>query len=197
LPINRAGRDPKGRRGFGHRHAGEITKVHNSGQVRVFLAEFRQRLVHGKDLFRRSGVSNLGFVPRGPRLIATTLETLLSAGAINQNPSHRLGCRREEMAPAIPVLVVRLVLAHEPKISFVDEGRGLKGMPGPLSHHLMRRQPAQFGIDQGEKFLRHVFGSFSAFGGSRDFGDFIHRLAKLGCPFDSKKSPNRSHGRAF
>jgi hypothetical protein len=42
----------------------------------------------------------------------------------------------------------------------------------------MRRQPAQFVIDQREEFLGHVFGYCSAFSGSQDLRDFIHRLAK-------------------
>jgi len=40
-----------------------------------------------------------------------------------------------------------VVLPHEPKIGFVDEGRGLEGLARPLSGHLMRRQPAQFVIN--------------------------------------------------
>jgi hypothetical protein len=74
----------------------------------------------------------------------------------------------------------------------MDQGRGLKGLARPLSRHLMRRQPAQFIIDQGQKFLRHVFHGRSAFGGSQDFRDFIHRLAKLSCSFNAKKNLNRS-----
>ena len=88
-----------------------------------------------------------GLIPRGPRLIATPLEALLLPGAVDQNPSHCLGGRREKMTAAAPVLVARFVLAHESKIGFVNQGRGLKRLARPLSRHLMRRQPAQFVIN--------------------------------------------------
>ena len=42
----------------------------------------------------------------------------------------------------------------------------------------MRRQPAQFVIEHGKKFLRHVLGRLTAFGGLQDFRDFIHRPAE-------------------
>ena len=87
--------------------------------------------------------------------------------------------------PVAPVKLVPVSVTFAPgtlltgKISrqlqpgLMHQGRGLKGLARPLFRHLMRRQPTQFVINQGKKFLRHVFGCVSTFGGLQDFRDFI------------------------
>jgi hypothetical protein len=105
---------------------------------------------------------------------------LFLAGTVDQNPPHRLSGRSEEMASTIPVLAVRIVLAYEPKVGFVDQGRGLKGLARPLFRHLMSGQPAQFVIDHREKSIGHVVAGPSTFSGSQNPRDFIHRLIEQG-----------------
>jgi len=43
---------------------------------------------------------------------------------------------------------------HQPDIRFVDQGRGLKRLPGPFVRHLLDRQLAQFVVHLGQQFLR-------------------------------------------
>ena len=58
---------------------------------------------------------------------------LLPAGSLNENPTHRLGSRSEEVASAIPVN--SLTAADQAQIRLVDQSCGLEG----LAHFLLRQ----------------------------------------------------------
>ena len=52
------------------------------------------------------------------------------AGVIDQHPPHGLGGGREEVPAALEPLV-----ADQPQVRLVDEGRGLKRLPGRFGRH--------------------------------------------------------------
>jgi hypothetical protein len=72
-----------------------------------------------------------------------------AAGAINENAAHRLGGGAEEMRA---ILKGRGITAAQPQPGLVDEGGGLERMAGRFVGHLLRRQTAEFFVNDGEKF---------------------------------------------
>ena len=67
---------------------------------------------------------------------APVSQLLLAPRLFDQNPPHRLGRRRKEVAATVPILALR---TDEPKIRFVDESGGLQGLPRLLLGQLLGR----------------------------------------------------------
>jgi len=54
------------------------------------------------------------------------------AGALDENPPHRLGRRAEEVAAAVPLL---RALSRQPQPGLMDQRGRLKGLPGRFLCH--------------------------------------------------------------
>ena len=67
------------------------------------------------------------------------------AGVVHQHPAHGLGGGAEEVPAALPGHVP---VAHQAQEGLVDQGRGLKGVAGPLAGHAPQGQGAQLVVDQ-------------------------------------------------
>ena len=87
--------------------------------------------------------------------VAPPLNALLAPGIFDENATHRLGRRGEEMSAVIPVSV-GAVVSGQPQKSFVNQGRRLKGLSWQLVGEHRRRQPAQLNVDQRQQLLRGV-----------------------------------------
>jgi len=72
-----------------------------------------------------------------------------SPGVFDQDAPHRLGRRTEEMRA---ILKSRGITAAQPHPGLMDEGGGLERMAGSFVSHLMRRQTAEFFVNEREKF---------------------------------------------
>jgi hypothetical protein len=77
--------------------------------------------------------------------------TLLPRG-VDQDASHGLGGRGEEVPAAVPGLS-RLGI-DESKVRLVNEGGGLEGLSWGLAGQLGSGQTAELSIDHGEQFFR-------------------------------------------
>ena len=62
---------------------------------------------------------------------------------------------------------------HQPKIGFVDQGRGLERLAGLLLGQFLRRQLAQLVVDQRQKLLGGV--GIALLDGGQDAGNVVHR----------------------
>jgi hypothetical protein len=69
---------------------------------------------------------------------------------VDQDLPHHLRRYSQEMASAA---VIRLPLANQPGVGFVDQRRGLKRMPWPFVTQLIAGKPAQLGVDRGQKVI--------------------------------------------
>ena len=67
----------------------------------------------------------------------------------DQDTTHRLGRRTEEMRA---ILKGRGITAAQPHPGLVDEGGGLESMTRSFLGHLLRRQTAEFFVNDREKF---------------------------------------------
>jgi hypothetical protein len=67
------------------------------------------------------------------------------ASVLDQDATHGLGSRSEEMSAILPSGVP---LPYEPQIRLVDQGGRLERLPGPLLRHPQSDQLAQLLVDQ-------------------------------------------------
>jgi hypothetical protein len=62
---------------------------------------------------------------------------------LDEDPAHGLGGRGKEVTP-----IVEFLIAHQPQIGLVHQGRGVEGLAGLLPGELLRGELAQLVIDQ-------------------------------------------------
>src|SRR5262249_52944898 len=107
--------------------------------------------------------------------------TTFSAGVLDEDPSHGLGRRAEEVAPVVPGF--RVTAFNQPQVGLVDQGRRLECLARSLPGEPGGRQLAQLAVDQRQK---PVGGSGLALVDRlEDSRHFVHRIpkyAKFGGP---------------
>jgi hypothetical protein len=77
-------------------------------------------------------------------------DTFLSPGAFHEDAPHGFRSGREEVATALPGLVLgrgRTRAGHQAQVGLVHEGRGLKRMPRLLMGQLLRPLGAVMSLD--------------------------------------------------
>ena len=72
------------------------------------------------------------------------------AGAIDENATHRLRGRAEEVGAILPALI----LPTDPNPRFMDERRRLQRLSRRLARHLLRSDPAQLCVNERKKLIR-------------------------------------------
>ena len=78
-------------------------------------------------------------------------EPPLAASVVDEDSSHRLGRGRKEVPTPVPL--PDLGNFDKPQIGFMDQGRRVESLSGPLLSHSLRGELAQFVIDQRQQFL--------------------------------------------
>ena len=63
---------------------------------------------------------------------------------------------RADIAKKCAILPADVIDLDQPQIGFVDERRGLQGVPRTLPAHVPDRQPAQFGVNQWDEPVERV-----------------------------------------
>src|SRR5580700_8076331 len=79
------------------------------------------------------------------------LEPPLAARVFDEDSSHGLGRRGKEVPTPCPL--PRLGYLDEPQIGLMDQGRRIESLPRSLLSHSLRRQLAQFVVDERQQFL--------------------------------------------
>jgi hypothetical protein len=79
-------------------------------------------------------------------MLTAMFEPSLPPNPFDQDPPHRLRCRRKEVSPAVPML--GLFRVHQPDVGLVDESGGLERLPGLLPRHLGGSELPQFLVNQ-------------------------------------------------
>ena len=108
-----------------------------------------QRLVEGQQVLAGFGGGEEVAVQVDPVGVPAALQAAPPAGALDQDPAHRLGRRREEVTPPRPALC--LVPADQPHVGLVDQGRRLEGVPGLLAIQAGGGQLPQLVVDEREQ----------------------------------------------
>lgn len=86
-----------------------------------------------------------------PFQLASVSDAGLASRPINENASHSLGSRAEEMTA---VVVRRLFCgSHQPKPSFMNQSGGLQGLAGSFLGHLRCRKLPKFLVNQREQLF--------------------------------------------
>lgn len=147
--------------GGGHRDAEcgsglleiQADKVTQLDQFRLAFidgGQFFQRLVQGEQLIvLRQGRRYFESIQVNDLDTCAAFCRKSSPGVFDQDATHRLGCRAEEMRS---IVKGRSIGATQPHPCLVDEGGGLKCMADEFAGHLPRCQTPEFFVNDREKF---------------------------------------------
>jgi hypothetical protein len=124
-----------------------LVKLDDLGRDRVFLGQPVQGVVQGEEIVIRVGGRRVGEFD--PAKFAAPLLPRLAAGGLDQDATHGLGRRGEEVSPAVPSPV--RVAADQSQVGLVHQSRGLERLTRRLSRQLPSGQPAQLVVDQREQ----------------------------------------------
>src|SRR5262245_13897849 len=151
MPPRRSFRNAQRLGGLLVRKPAEEPQLDEGRRIRVFLRQFRKRLVYLQQRFiirRHRHFQSLQLHPFGP---GTPLQRQFLPRPIDQDPAHGLGRGSEEMLASLETWIR---LADQAKPGLVDERSRLKSLPRLLVRQALPGQVAQFLINVGEQFVR-------------------------------------------
>lgn len=150
-------------------HPDDVTQLDQFGLAGGNRSELFQGLVHCQQTLvgRGRGDFQLVYVERDGA--APAFGGQAAAGAVHQNPAHRLGGSGEEMLTPAPDAVVR---ARDFEPGLVDQRGGLQGVLAPLGRQAMSGQAPQFVINQRQQVCRSP--GITGLRASQNERDFAH-----------------------
>ena len=83
-----------------------------------------------------------------PRQAFAVANAVFAPGPIDQNVAHGVSCRREEVVAILPF---RIAIAGQAEPRFVNQCCRLERLTRGFPRELVRRQPAQFIINQRQQ----------------------------------------------
>src|SRR6516225_9980707 len=110
------------------------------------MGELRDGLVHGQDIDARTLNAGFGDMEVEPPSFAASFAPALAPRLLDENAAHGFGGGREEVWAAMPGFA--RIVADEPQVRFVDEGRGIESLARWLPAQLLGRQLAQLVVNQ-------------------------------------------------
>ena len=142
LPVafNRRARGALDIRDVFEREAAEEAQLHDPALSGIERRELGECGVEIEEVDVWWVVSRDGFVEHDAGKSARSLGHLAAPGMLHQDAAHHLGSQSEEVRSILPVGVA---LADQPKIRLVDQGSGLKDVPGTLAPKPSRRPAAK------------------------------------------------------
>ena len=102
--------------------------------------------------------------------------SVLGSGPFDEDATHGLGRSSEEVAPALPPL--DLLDVHQAQVGLVHQGGGLQGLTRLFLGQLVRRQFAQFVVDERQELLGRV--RLAALDSTQDLGEAVHHGPVVG-----------------
>jgi hypothetical protein len=153
----------------------EIPQFDQLRLARIARREFFQRFVYRQQLVVWRGRGDVQVLPGHRRRASAAFGGLAAAGAIDENAAHRLGGDGKEVLASIPVW---LCSRGDFQPRFMHESGGLERVLVAFPRQAMRRQPAQFIIDQRQQLRPRA--RIAIRRGPENFCDVGHagRLAK-------------------
>ena len=131
LAISCCAGETEGECGLFHREPGEVMELHELPQERIVLGQAVEGLMEGKQVLGRGGGDTCGLVEIEVNAPSAPFLGDLTASSFDQNPSHSLGRRREEMASTVPLL--GLFGIDQAEIRLVDQRGSLECLSGILA----------------------------------------------------------------
>ena len=81
-------------------------------------------------------------------LAGTALQGPVLARVVGEDAAHDAGCHGKEVGAILPAWAA---LSRQLEVRFVNQGRGLQGMAGPLRAQVPRSQTLEIAIDTGNQ----------------------------------------------
>jgi hypothetical protein len=123
LALSSPRSQPKRDGGIFLRKSCEKAQIHQPGGVGVLRGKLGEGFIQCEQLFVTSVQGDFDPVEIDTAALTASLSALFVARAIDENPPHGFGRRREKVASAVPAL--RFLDTDKSKICLVDQGGGL------------------------------------------------------------------------
>ena len=136
--------------GFLDLQAEEVTEFDQFGLFRLERGELVQSFVKREQLIVGRGAGDFEFIHVEMRGTGASALPSLASGPVDEDATHRFGGGPEEVRAVLPRLAGRV---HQLQPCFMDEGRRLEGVAGRFASHLLRRQSAQFVVEQRQQLI--------------------------------------------
>ena len=112
-------------------HPGEVPELDHGRRLRLLGFQPAEGLVQGEEVVDPAVVADGDdLIQVDPGAAPAVTAPALPPGGLDEDSTHGLGGRGEEVPAAVPVL--GLSAADQPKVGLVDEGGGLEGLAGLL-----------------------------------------------------------------
>lgn len=113
--------------------------------------QFRERFVDGEEFVRNFKGRQLYIIQGDAFHLTAALLAAFSSRAFDKNATHGFGGGGKEMSAAVPLLW--LVVANEPKISFMHERGCLQRLPRFFKNESLGGQLAQLVVHERQKLF--------------------------------------------
>src|SRR5262249_36625534 len=180
VALGRPLADAQDGRGFLDRESAEEAQLHQRRGLGIDFCQAREGRIQVDQVVGLDCVVQDGLQIQGAtNTAAAAFEALAVASAVNQDSPHGLGRGREKMAPAVPgfrwlVAGRWWLVADKTKVRLVNEGGWLQSLARLFAGDLLRRQLAQFVVDERQELLGR--GWVALFDGRHDTPQVAHRV---------------------
>ena len=135
------------------RQSGEEPQLHHFRLPGVVCFQAIQGFVEREQLFVVRGGGEVEAVEIYSLCSAAVTLIVFATCIINEDPAHGLGGSGEEVRTVLPIW---LFIPAQSQPGFMNQRRGLQGLPGVFARHLLRGELAQFLIDKRQECVRRV-----------------------------------------
>ena len=136
--------------GFGSGHADEETQLDDLGLDRIARGQLVERVVDGQKMVLVGGHGDVHVFEIHPLQAAAVTAGEFAAGVVNEKMPHGLGGGGKEMRA---IFEGRVVVPDQAHPDLMHQGSGLEGVARRALGHFIRRQLAQFRIDQRQQLI--------------------------------------------
>jgi hypothetical protein len=143
-------RDPQRLSRFVNGQARKEAQFNDLALADIQPSQIVQGIVEGNQLQAALPRQIDGFIQRQHLRAAPAFIALLRPGVVHQDAAHHLTADGEEMGAVLPL---GLLLIHQAKPRFVDQGRALQGVVAALAAEMAMSQPTQLAINQRRKLV--------------------------------------------
>ena len=151
VPVRATRRYFQGLGDFWNGQAHEIAQFDDFRRRGVLGGQGIEGFMHGQNFILGNGQLDSGFVQFLQRLILAAFQTGLAPGLVNEDAPHGLGGRSEEMGSSMPLLTIR---TGQSQPGLMHQRGRLQGLAWRFTGHFLRRELAQFLINQRKQVIR-------------------------------------------
>jgi hypothetical protein len=154
------------------------TEPDQLGARGVLARQFFEGLVQRQQVAWRRFHGDFNVIEIDLMAVAITLQTMLLARPVDQDPPHCFRGGGEKMTARVPM--PRLLCVHQPQIRLVNQGSGLECLARLFLGHFLGGQAAKLRVDKRQELLGRFRIAF--LDGAENASDLVHMQPQIRMP---------------